>query len=72
MRAFSSSSFRFSNSFICRITRFDASRSSDARISLMSQFAAYWKETNSSPMLQPFLDLLRARYPDLSVSATSG
>jgi DNA-binding transcriptional LysR family regulator len=36
------------------------------------QFAAYWKETNSSPMLQPFLDLLRARYPDLSVSATSG
>jgi DNA-binding transcriptional LysR family regulator len=36
------------------------------------QFAAYWKETNSSPMLQPFLDLLRARYPDLSASATSG
>ncbi len=36
------------------------------------QFAAYWKETNSSPMLQRFLDLLRARYPDLSVSATSG
>lgn len=35
------------------------------------QFAAYWKETNGSPMLQPFLDLLRARYPDLSVSATS-
>ncbi|OAI30869.1 transcriptional regulator [Methylosinus sp. R-45379] len=35
------------------------------------QFAAYWKETNSNPMLQPFLDLLRARYPDLSVSATS-
>ncbi|MBU3889758.1 LysR family transcriptional regulator [Methylosinus sp. KRF6] len=36
------------------------------------QFAAYWKETNSSPMLQRFLDLLRARYPDLSASATSG
>jgi DNA-binding transcriptional LysR family regulator len=36
------------------------------------QFAAYWKDTNSSPMLQPFLDLLRARYPDLSGSATSG
>jgi DNA-binding transcriptional LysR family regulator len=36
------------------------------------QFAAYWKDTNSSPMLQPFLDLLRARYPDLTVSATSG
>jgi DNA-binding transcriptional LysR family regulator len=36
------------------------------------QFAAYWKETNSSPMLQPFLHLLRARYPDLSASATSG
>jgi DNA-binding transcriptional LysR family regulator len=33
------------------------------------QFAAYWKGTNSSPMLQLFLDLLRARYPDLSVSA---
>jgi DNA-binding transcriptional LysR family regulator len=36
------------------------------------QFAAYWKETNCSPMLQRFLDLLRARYPDLSASATSG
>ncbi|MDR3436611.1 LysR family transcriptional regulator [Telmatospirillum sp.] len=29
-------------------------------------FAAYWRETNSNPALQPFLNLLRERYPDLS------
>ncbi|PKU22978.1 LysR family transcriptional regulator [Telmatospirillum siberiense] len=32
-------------------------------------FAAYWRETNSNPTLQPFLDLLRERYPDISGAA---
>lgn len=30
-------------------------------------FAAYWREPNGNPTLKPFLDLLRDRYPDLSV-----
>ena len=30
-------------------------------------FAAYWRETNKNPTLTPFLDILRERYPDLSV-----
>lgn len=32
-------------------------------------FAAYWREANRNPTLQPFLDLLRERYPDLSAPA---
>jgi DNA-binding transcriptional LysR family regulator len=31
-------------------------------------FAAYWREENNNPTLQPFLDMLRERYPDLSVA----
>lgn len=35
-------------------------------------FSAYWREGNGNPALTPFLDLLRDRYPDLSVSGASG
>lgn len=34
-------------------------------------FTAYWRATNSNPALGLFLDLLRDRYPDLSVSVAS-
>ena len=30
-------------------------------------FVAYWREANGNPALGPFLDLLRERYPDLSL-----
>lgn len=30
-------------------------------------FRAYWRQANSNPSLHPLLDLLRERYPDLSV-----
>lgn len=29
-------------------------------------FSAYWRKTNSNPTLQPFVTMLRQRYPDLS------
>jgi DNA-binding transcriptional LysR family regulator len=31
-------------------------------------FGAYWRRTNCNPALQPFLDLLTERYPDLSAA----
>ena len=35
-------------------------------------FTAYWRQANSNPTLVPFLDLLRERYPDLSVDPAGG
>jgi DNA-binding transcriptional LysR family regulator len=35
-------------------------------------FMAYWQEANSNPTLRPFLDILRERYPDLSVASPAG
>jgi hypothetical protein len=35
-------------------------------------FAAYWREANRNPTVQPFLDILRERYPDLSAAAVAG
>ena len=32
-------------------------------------FRAYWREMNSNPSLRPFLEILRERYPDLSLSS---
>jgi DNA-binding transcriptional LysR family regulator len=32
-------------------------------------FAAYWRESNKNPTLEPFLSILRERYPDLSAAA---
>jgi hypothetical protein len=29
-------------------------------------FMAYWRQSNCNPTLEPFLKLLRERYPDLS------
>jgi hypothetical protein len=29
-------------------------------------FMAYWRHSNCNPTLEPFLKLLRERYPDLS------
>ena len=31
-------------------------------------FRAYWRQANCNPSLQPFLDMLRERYPDLPAS----
>ena len=31
-------------------------------------FMAYWRQANGNPTLGPFLDMLRERYPDLSVA----
>jgi DNA-binding transcriptional LysR family regulator len=35
-------------------------------------FKAYWRRRNDSPTLGPFLDMLRERYPDLSVEPDPG
>jgi DNA-binding transcriptional LysR family regulator len=35
-------------------------------------FTAYWQEGNNNPALRPFLEILRERYPDLSVVAVPG
>jgi DNA-binding transcriptional LysR family regulator len=35
-------------------------------------FMAYWRQANSNPTLDPFLGMLRERYPDLSVGPATG
>lgn len=34
-------------------------------------FTAYWRETNGNPTLQPLLDILRERYPDLACGSVA-
>ncbi|MBB4428297.1 DNA-binding transcriptional LysR family regulator [Bradyrhizobium sp. CIR48] len=29
-------------------------------------FRVYWRQSNGNPLVRPFLDLIRERYPDLS------
>jgi hypothetical protein len=33
------------------------------------EFAAYWRRDNINPIVPPFLEMLRERYPDFSVNA---
>jgi hypothetical protein len=31
-------------------------------------FMAYWRQADNNPTLGPFLDILRERYPDLTIA----